>query len=269
MQQSFLYKEKKICYHISGDGALSIMLVHGFGEDGTIWNKQVEALSKKYKIIIPDLPGSGTSAYNDSLLNIEDFAEVLLAVMADAKIDNTIMLGHSMGGYITLAFAEKYANKLKGFGLIHSTAFADSEEKKEIRQRGIEAIGVYGAYSFLKNTIPNLFGAEFKKENKQAIDHLIAQGAQFSKFALQQYYTIMMQRKDRCAVLKESGKPVLFVIGGDDVAAPPADVFKQVYLPAQSEVAFFEYTGHMSMWEQPIELLKTIECFILNIAVLP
>ncbi len=268
MQQSFLYRGEQISYNVVGDSHISIMLIHGFGEDGKIWNRQVESLSKFYKVIIPDLPGSGSSAYNDSLQSVEDFAEVLLAVMDDAKVYQTIMLGHSMGGYITLAFAEKYAEKLNGFGLIHSTAFADSEEKKEIRQRGIEAIGSYGAYAFLKNTIPNLFGAIFKKENKQDIDELIAQSVQYSNAALQQYYKIMMQRKDRCAVLTKSTIPVLFVIGSEDMAAPPADVFKQVYLPPQSQVTFYASTGHMSMWEQPVELLETIESFMLTIAVL-
>lgn len=269
MRQSFLYRGNQVSYTILGNGVESIMLIHGFGEDGEIWLHQIEELSKHYTIIIPDLPGSGLSAYNGALESIEDFAEVLKALMDDANLNETVMLGHSMGGYITLAFAEKYAEKLKGFGLIHSTAFADSEEKKGVRLRGIEAIEQYGAFAFLKNTIPNLFGAEFKMDHKQQVDELIARSAQFSISALRQYYTIMMQRKDRCAVLQKSSIPILFVIGSEDIASPPTDVFKQVHLPHNSQVVFYESTGHMGMWEQPMELLKTIESFMLNIAVLP
>ena len=73
------------------------------------------------------------------------------------------MLGHSMGGYITLAYVEKYSEKLKAFGFVHSTAFADSEEKKQNRKRGIEMMGEYGSYAFIKNTTPNLFTPAFKK----------------------------------------------------------------------------------------------------------
>lgn len=268
-KRQVIFKNNPVHYHIRGRGDQAILLVHGFGEDGSIWNKQVEYLSGKYKIVIPDLPGSGNSPDNQTLQSIEDFADALFAVSADAGLSEFVMLGHSMGGYITLAFAEKYPEMLLGYGLIHSTAFADSDEKKKVRQRGIEAIAAYGSYAFLKNTIPNLFAPAFKEKNTELVNHLIEQGRKFSTQTLQQYYSIMMQRNDRCHVLQSVCKPVLFMMGTEDIATPVSDVLQQVHLSDISEVYLLEETGHMSMWEKPDKLNQAIESFMLNIAVLP
>lgn len=268
-QRQVIFKGVPIVYKIIGQGELPIMLVHGFGEDGRIWDMQLDYLSGHNKVVIPDLPGSGHSPFNHSLQSVEDFADAMFAVSMDAGLSPFGMLGHSMGGYITLAFAEKYSEKLHAYGLIHSTAFADSDEKKLVRLRGIEAMGIYGPYSFLKNTIPNLFAAEFKAGNTEAVNSLIEQGRHFSSETLQQYYSIMMQRKDSCYVLKSVDKPVLFVMGAQDIAAPVSDVLQQVYLPNISEVYLLEETGHMGMWEQPGKLNQALESFMLNIAMLP
>jgi pimeloyl-ACP methyl ester carboxylesterase len=165
------------------------------------------------------------------------------------------MLGHSMGGYITLAFAEKYSSALTSFGLIHSSALADTEEKKINRQKGIELMEKYGAYSFLKNTIPNLFSAHTKEANPEIVESLIEASKQFSTKACQQYYAAMKDRTDRTHILKGNPLPVLFVIGTEDVAAPMKDVLPQTKLPVCSYIHVIENVGHMSMLEAP-ELLN-------------
>jgi pimeloyl-ACP methyl ester carboxylesterase len=170
-----------------------------------------------------------------------------------------------MGGYITLAFAEKYPQLLKGFGLVHSTAFADTEEKKHNRQRGIDIMDQYGSYSFLKNTIPNLFSSNFKKEHPEKINSLIEDGNKFSKEALQDYYRAMINRPDRTPILKNSKVPVLFTIGTEDVAAPLQEVLKQVHLPEIAYIHIFENTGHMGMWEETEKMNTAILEFIKSI----
>lgn len=230
------------------------MLVHGFGEDGTVWKHQVSSLRDHFKIIIPDLPGSGRSTMleakdADTPVLIDDYADCLLALLDHAQVPQCTMLGHSMGGYITLAFAEKYAMRLRRYGLVHSTAYADSEEKKKNRLRSIEMIENYGVPAFLKNTTPNLFGASFKAAHPEEVDALIEAGNRFSKQALQQYTRAMMLRPDRSGVLKSNSLPVLFVMGTDDVAAPLADVIRQASLPDISYIHVLQHTGHMGMWE--------------------
>lgn len=251
MRIQILYNGELVSYLVEGNG-FPVLLLHGFGENSSIWKQQVAFLKNKYLVIVPDLPGSGNSAFNANISSIDDFADCINAIMKHEKLYKCVMLGHSMGGYITLSFAEKFPEKLQAFGLVHSTAFADSEEKKNIRLKAIAAIEEYGAFSFLKSTTPNLFGQIFKRENAAAIELLIEEGKQFLGNTLKQYYAAMMNRTDKTSVLEKSEMPVLFVAGTEDVAAPLNDVLKQVHLPKIAYIHILENVGHMGMMEAPV-----------------
>ena len=286
MQKSFSYQTAGISYRIEGKGK-PVVLLHGFGEDSHIWDEQVLFLKDHCLLIVPDLPGSGRSALlslesgvrslelkeekentpdsklqTQDYITIEDYASCIHDLLKHENINSCIMLGHSMGGYITLAFAERYPSMLTAFGLIHSTAFADSEEKKKNRERGIALIEEYGPHLFLKNTIPNLFGARFKESHPEKISSLIGAAASFTKEALQQYYRAMMLRPDRTGVLLSNPLPVLFVTGTEDIAAPLEDVLKQSSLPNISYIYVLQNTGHMGMWEAPQQLNQQVLAFI-------
>ena len=275
MQKNFIYHDAIISYRVEGKGD-PVVLIHGFGEDSHIWDQQVSFLKEHCLLIIPDLPGSGKSSIlslefgverNSKLqtpnyISIDDYADCLKALLQEENIISCTMLGHSMGGYITLAFAEKYPSLLNGFGLIHSTAYSDSEEKKKIRERGIGLMAQYGALSFMKNTIPNLFGPSFKKEQYEKVDRLINASAGFTKEALQQYYRAMILRPNRTAVLQSNPLPVLFVIGTEDAAVPLEEILQQTSLPNKSYIHVLPDVGHMSMWEAPDQLNRFILAFI-------
>src|SRR5687768_14314526 len=156
MNKELLYEGSKIFYRILGSGK-SVVLLHGFGEDSNIWKNQVEFLKDKFQLIIPDLPGSGPSTMDNGPWTMDRFAGVLKSILEKESIKECVLIGHSMGGYITLAFAEKYPGFLRAFGLFHSSAFADNEEKKATRRKGIEFIQKHGSKAFLETVIPNLF----------------------------------------------------------------------------------------------------------------
>lgn len=281
MQKSFRYQSANIAYRILGKGK-PVVLVHGFGEDSHIWDEQISFLQQRCLLIVPDLPGSGKSelleekskvksekskedtgaADTDDAISIEDYADCISALLVHENITNCTMLGHSMGGYITLAFAEKYAGLLNGFGLVHSTAFADSEEKKKNREKSIELIEAYGPFPFLRNTIPNLFGTKFKAAYPERVEALVLSSQNFSKEAIVQYTMAMMNRPDRTAVLKDNPLPVLFVMGTEDIAAPMADILQQTQLPNKSFVHVLQDTGHIGMWEATAEMNSILLDFI-------
>ena len=244
---------KSIYYRKSGVGPC-VVLIHGFAEDGKIWKYQETFLKDKCSLIIPDLPGSGKSelmpagSIEDSKL-IEQYAEIIKKIIDAEAIKNCILIGHSMGGYITLAFAEKYAEYLNGFGLFHSTAYADSDEKKEARRKGIAFIHKHGAHEFLMQSIPNLFAATFLSKHKGQVNKLIGAAGNFTDEALVQYYRAMMERKDRIDILKKSKKPVLFIIGEEDKSVYLQDSLEQCYLPCKSFVNIYPNVAHMGMWE--------------------
>ena len=265
MKKNISYKNINVSYTDTGVGNI-LVLLHGFGEDGHIWQFQVDYLAKFFRVIVPDIAGSGDSSLlNQAVVSIEDYAHSIHQFLESILIDKEskiTLLGHSMGGYITLTYARLFPQQLKGFGLIHSTAFADSDEKKNIRVRGIETIKQYGAYGFLKNTIPNLFGANFKQKNPQEINNLIERGKQFTETALEQYYIAMMNRSDATEVLRKSTIPILFVMGTEDIAAPLQDVLMQCHLPQQSHIHILENVGHMGMMEATQKLNEIIKRFV-------
>jgi pimeloyl-ACP methyl ester carboxylesterase len=249
MNKELLYQNKKIYYRIIGNGKPAI-LIHGFGEDGEVWNNQIGFLKDKFQLIIPDLPGSGQSEMIDDM-SMEGMAEVIHSIIHEENIESCPVIGHSMGGYTTLALAEKYWNHVSAFGLFHSSAYADSEEKKAIRRKGIEFINHHGAFEFLKTATPNLFAQQTKDERPELIDEQIAASDNFSPAALVSYYNAMIERPDRTEVLRKATVPVLFIMGKYDNAIPLEDGLKQCHLPENSYIHILHQSGHMGMLEEP------------------
>lgn len=262
MEKIISSQHKEIFYRVIGTGK-PVLLVHGFGEDGEIWHNQVKFLQEKFKLIIPDLPGSGRSAIIDDM-SMEGMAEVILSIMKAEHCISCPVIGHSMGGYITLALAEKHPETLSAFGLFHSSAFADSDEKKATRQKGIEFIKLHGAFSFLKTVIPNLFSKVSHDKMPEIISQFIAQQDNFQAPSLVSYYQAMMQRPDRTKILKQSAVPVLFIMGQYDNAVPLEDSLKQCHLPQKSYIHILDQSGHMGMLEEPDRCNRILEEFLLD-----
>jgi pimeloyl-ACP methyl ester carboxylesterase len=267
MHKEIKYNNHSIFYRVIGSGK-PVILIHGFGEDGTVWENQVAYLKDKYQFIIPDLPGSGKSALIDNM-SIEGLAEVIKEVMM-AEFSEVppsggfrgAVIGHSMGGYITLALIEKYYNHVSSFGLFHSTAYADSEEKKAVRKKGIEFINEKGAFEFLKTATPNLYSPYTKMNNPQLVEKQISSLSYFTPEALVAYYSAMIQRPDRTSVLKTSKIPILFILGEYDNAVPLQDGLKQCHLAENSYIHILRNSGHMGMQEEIEKTNKILKDFL-------
>jgi pimeloyl-ACP methyl ester carboxylesterase len=256
-----IFRNKKIFYRAEGKGK-PVLLIHGFAENSNIWAYQFEKLIEKYYVIAPDLPGSGKSEMLEGSPGVEDYAEAIKAIIDMEVIskngqagteDSFTAIGHSMGGYVLLAFAEKYSQLLNAFGLFHSTAYADDDAKKEARRKGIEFIKNNGVSAFVKSTTPNLFSERTKKEKPQLVEELIKLSDDFSAEALIQYYEAMIKRPDRISVLKSFQRPVLFMIGQQDNAVPVGASLEQCHLPAVSHIHILKNSGHVGMWEEKEE----------------
>lgn len=251
-------------YDIEGSGK-PVVLIHGFGETRSIWARQVEFLKDRYRLIVPDLPGSGESEMQDDM-SIEGMANSVKAIMdAEGTVvpgSGFTVIGHSMGGYITLALAEKHDAELAAFGLFHSSAFADSEEKVAARRKSIGFIREHGAHSFLETATPKLFATASLEKYKTIIDELIEDGHNFSADALVSYYESMIKRPDRTDVLKKAKVPVLFVMGEHDSAIPLADGLKQCHLPERADINILHDSGHMGMLEETGKSNLILEKFL-------
>lgn len=260
------YNGSRIYYETEGEG-LPVILIHGFGEDGTVWYYQRAFLKDHFRLIIPDLPGSGKSELlsipgDHSSFIIDIYAACIKQILNQESIQKCTMLGHSMGGYIALAFAQHNPERLNGLGLVHSTAFADSEDKKTTRRKGIAFIQRYGAREFLKQSIPNLFAEQFTREHPDQIEALITGAGNFTAPALVQYYEAMTERPDRTETLKKATNPVLFIIGEEDKSVYLQDSLKQCYLPGNTQINILPGVAHMGMWERKDQTNDTVMKFL-------
>ena len=226
-----------------------LVLLHGFGEDSRIWEQQ-QALAAHCRLLTPDLPGSGREAAPEQY-SMESLAEAIRDRLDAEGVDRCILVGHSMGGYVALAFAERWPERLQGLGLFHSTAYADTPEKVDTRRKGIDFIRRQGADAFLKTSTANLYSPVTREKRPELIEKQLAEATGMRPDALVGYYEAMIARPDRTHVLKEAEMPVLFILGRHDKAVSLADGLAQCHLPRLSQVHLLEQAGHMGMRECP------------------
>ena len=269
-EKEITHKQKKIFYRSIGEGPV-VVLLHGVPFDGNLWRNQFHVLSD-FKLIIPDLPGSGQSEMIDDM-SMEGMAECVKDIIRhetaslffkSGEPNSVVVIGHSMGGYITLALAEKYPELLNGFGLFHSSAYADSDERKAGRKKTIQLIQEKGVEEFAKTSVPNLYSTVTKQQNPTLIDQQIAFTRNFSAESIVSYQMAMMHRKDRTEVVKKASVPIFFALGRSDAVIPLKDGLEQGSLGDLSYFHILENAGHVGMMEEPSETNTILLNYLTN-----
>ena len=248
-------------YSDSGEG-LPVVLLHGNCETSDIWSGIQSHLVKKFRIITIDLPGFGGSPLLDYAFSLEDVAKEINSFLDSIKLNKYVLIGHSLGGYIALAFAKLFEDKLLGLGLFHSSVFEDDSEKKESRTKLMEFIKANGVKLFIKTFIPSLFYKENLYPLKDIVHDLKKSAEQTQPESVIQYARAMRDRNSSEDILKEFSKPVMFIIGDEDASVPLDKSLQQVKLPRNSHFLRLDETGHMGMFEKPDETTKFIEGFL-------
>lgn len=233
-----------------------IVLIHGFCENSTCFSKQVFFLSQRFRVVCIDLPGHGSSV-EQTLFTLDDLALQVKQVVDQLSISRFVMLGHSMGGYLTLAFAKRFPSSLAGWGLINATAKADTEERKLKREQAISVINEKGAPFYIQQFIPPLF------HNPQHPEIAVRQASNtsISAASLVACLTAMKNREELTALIPSSPVPLGFWIGKHDAIIPSVSLFEQAALAQIAQITNMEHTAHMSMLEEPDKLSHTIASF--------
>jgi pimeloyl-ACP methyl ester carboxylesterase len=241
---------------------MPVLLLHGFAEDRTVWDAVASRLGNTCRLLIPDLPGSGRSPLPAEETSIDTLATSCIDLLDSENIDRCIFIGHSMGGYITLAIAGHYPKRVHAFGLFHSTAYPDSEEKRSNRRKSIDFIRQHGAAPYIRQSAPNLFAANTREHQPQLIETIIQTYSGFPAEALAAYLEAMAQRPDRTSVLRDSNQPILFIIGQHDNVIPVTQSLEQSHMPRLSHIHILQQAGHMGMLEEPDAGAEAIRSFI-------
>jgi pimeloyl-ACP methyl ester carboxylesterase len=258
--KSFIdFKGKKIYCQVTGKGPV-ILLLHGFLESGEIWKSYARRLGESFRVVTIDLPGHGKSEVLNSVETMDEMADVVRQVLKSLEITSCLIIGHSMGGYVTLAFAEKYPRIVKGFALFHSQAAADNPEARSNRDRTI-AIVKKDHHGFIRNFIPDLFDPENVKKFGKEIEWMKELADNTPKEGIIAALEGMKNRPDRRHVLINAKVPVLFIIGKNDKRIPMETILPQTILPGHSEVLLLDYVGHMGFIEASGVTFSSVKSF--------
>ncbi len=257
----FEYENKKIAFSNEGEGP-TVFFLHGFGEDQSMWSFLKPSIKEAgFHFFSIDLPGFGHSETIEDC-SINGMADIVEYACQKFQLSNIILLGHSMGGYISLAFAEKFGHRLKGWGLIHSHPFADGENKKIARQKSIDFIQKNGTKAYVSQLIPKLFPKDFALNQPKIIASLIGKALNYDPAGIMNALNAMKNRPDRSKVLEQSTVPVLFIIGDKDDLEPQETLVKQTYLPDIASIHILEGVAHMGAFEAPQKTSSLILDFV-------
>lgn len=259
--KQFLYKNTKLSYSSSGKGKTTVLL-HGFLENQTMWDFYVDDFSKTNQIITIDLLGHGNSECLGYIHTMDDQADMVFAVLKELKISNAAFVGHSMGGYVALAFADLYPEAITGLVLLNSTTYPDNHERKINRNRAIKM--AHKEYvSLVKISISNLFNIDNRDKIKSEIEAVKNEAL---KTPLQGYIAAqegMKVRKNKEHVLHLTSFPKLLILGEKDGVLNYEENIKQIEETNTQLVSFPD--GHMSHIENKTELKKVLVSFLLSI----
>lgn len=248
-------------YKEQGSG-FPLVLIHGFCETLDIWKLITPTLANDFRIIAIDLPGFGKSSALQQPFTIDEVADAVIDFLQnELKLSACAIAGHSLGGYVTLSMVEKKPDLFKAFGLVHSTAYADSTERKASRNKVIEFVTQHGVEPFIESFIPPLF---YDKSNAN-ISWVVELGLQTPKATLIGFTEAMRNRPDRTHVIKSFTKPILFIAGNEDSVIPVNSLSDQAALTKMTTLCVLEGSAHMGMIENQDETCSVLREFLLKI----
>ncbi|CAK4838211.1 unnamed protein product [Aphanomyces euteiches] len=247
-----------LAYEDQGNGE-PLVLLHGLCGSSEYWDKVLPQLSEQYRVIAVDLRGHGQSGVSDEPYPMELMAHDIAELLEKLHIPQAILFGHSLGGYVTLAFAEQYPEKLHAFSLVHSSGFPDDENGKANRDKGIAGISENGIEPFIAGMTPKLFAPGHIETMKPTVEHIRQIGVATNPKGAMNVLAGMRDRIDRNQVLADAAVPVLLIAGEADQIIPLEKAFA-VKGDHITQVTLAD-AGHMSMQEQPAALIEQILAF--------
>ncbi len=261
MTKTITYKNTKISFTDQGKGT-AVVLLHGFLENKTMWDKYIATLSKNHRVIAVDLLGHGETECLGYVHAMEDQADIIFAILIYLRIRKVVLVGHSMGGYVALAFAEIYPESVKGLFLLNSSARADSDERKTNRDRAIVAVK-QNYTNFVRMSIANLFNEDNRELLAKEIEKVKRQALKTPLQGIIASLEGMKIRNDREVLLHFAPYPIQLVLGEKDSVLNYEETIDQI---EGTKVALTTFSdGHMSHIENEKELKKVLVDFLKKI----
>ena len=260
MEKFVMFGDTPLFYIDEGRG-IPVVLLHGYLESSLVWDDFASNLKRTNRVIRLDLPGHGLSGEHGDVHTMEFMADAVRHVLALANVNKCILVGHSMGGYVTLAFAKKYPELLNGFVLFHSTPNPDSEEKRALRDKEIELLKEDKLELIARTTAPNGFARDNRKRFADFIDECVEMYSVNEKAGVIASLNGMKIREDMNEFVASTTIPHMFVFGMKDfyISWEVAEGLMAKFPKAKALV--LENSGHMGFVEEPKKSLEAIVAF--------
>jgi pimeloyl-ACP methyl ester carboxylesterase len=258
--KSTQFKKGTVTFTDTGKGRV-VVLLHGFLGSAQIWENTIRALSRSYRVIAINLPGHGGTDCFGYVHTMELNAKCVKAVMDHLRLKKYVLIGHSMGGYSALAFADMFPDNLKGLCLYHSTAYADTDDKKRDRTRSVKVVKANHKI-YTSEVIKNLFAEKNKKYLKEEIAFAQKIASQVSKQSVIAALEGMKDRPNRDLILGMAHFPVMMVIGELDKSLPAEQLLEQSEMIQNKHLLYLEHDAHMGFLESQIASNNALKKFL-------
>lgn len=249
-----MYKNTPLFYSSIGFGN-PIVLLHGFLESSTIWNPFTKALSEKRQVIVIDLPGHGKSGTFGKVHSMEFMAKAVQEILNQLGVKKAFFVGHSMGGYVSLAFLEQFPESINGIMLLNSSSENDTKERKQNRDRAIKIVK-QNKNSFVSMAISNLLSELNSKKFPEELAYLKNEALLISEKGITAALEGMKIRTDKTTALSNFNEPKYIIAGEDDQILAISDA-KRVAETTNCKLISF-LGGHLSFIEHKEEVKKLL-----------
>lgn len=264
MKKYIHYKGKRIFYTDEGTGS-AVMLIHGYLESSEVWTGFASGLAKNFRVLTVDLPGHGESDVYSETHSMEFLAETVNTLLNGAGINKVFLAGHSLGGYVALAFLELFPEKLSGYCLFHSHPFADSFEASEKREREIRIVKAGKKFLMYPDNVKRMFSEKNLVRCSKELDRLKEIASHIPEEGIIAVLKGMIARTSRLTLMEQGRVPCLWVLGSLDNYIPCDAILKNVKLPANAKAVILENSGHLGFIEEENKAVEIVETFIRTI----
>jgi pimeloyl-ACP methyl ester carboxylesterase len=261
MKKYVHYKGKKVFYNDEGKGT-TIVLVHGYLESAEIWNSFAHVLAKKFRVISIDLPGHGDSDIYEATHSMELLATCINALMNAIGIKKAFLAGHSLGGYVSLAYLELFPDKLIGYCLFHSHPFADSIEVLHKREREIQLVNAGKKFLLYPENVKRMYADINLEKFSTNLERSKKIASEIRAEGIVAVLKGMIARPSRLSLMEKGVIPCLWILGSMDNYIPCEDVQKKVKLPENAELVILRNSGHLGFIEEEDKAIEAISDFI-------
>ncbi len=260
-----IHSDRRIYYNDKGEGTV-IVLLHGYLESSEIWNGFEDKLASEFRVISIDLPGHGQSDIYGEIHTMEFMATVVKELLESLGIKKAFLTGHSLGGYVTLAFLELFPVHLSGYCLFHSQPLPDSDEVIEKREREIGIVWAGKKDLIYPDNVMRMFATSNLKKFEDSLNRSKKIASLIPGEGIIAVLNGMMQRPSRLKLMEEGRVPCLWILGTMDNYIPCELIQTKVNLPANAKLVILRKSGHLGFIEEEDLSVKIVSEFVKRVA---